>query len=442
MTLSLMGRWTLAFWLEALLIGVCLVLFGYMTAGFGQLLSFCLVAAILLIGGSWLYHGGGGRLMLQLILYPIVLAVGVSSFYLYDSWLIALILAAVYFWRVQSAASEGYGRYSLQRRFVLALMAGLMQLVITVLYTSVVDSDSYSPAASFSMLVLISLSYVLIAIGAFVLREESLPTQLPARLSLMLASQVLGTRLVLITGFLAVGSITLALLHWIWTSIKEPLATGLYTLFEPVLILIVELMEKLAEKANTKQDNINDFLNMMARDAERPKEQIPLGESLISVLEPYFIAGFILIGVLLLGRYIWKKRFTGTTTQEKEAVAAHTAVLTAVPPSVREESTDGDTAKWFKQPVGPEDDPTRYAYYQFLVLMEQQGMPIELHETPQEFLNRLRNQSLLDAGQLDAVANITRYYQQYRYQEQSLPEAELTTMQHSVQMLGSSFPER
>ncbi|MGG4440635.1 DUF4129 domain-containing protein [Brevibacillus fortis] len=441
MTLSLMGRWTLAFWMEALLTGVFLILFGYMTAGFGQLLSFCLVAAILLMVGSWLYYGGGGRFLLHLLLYPIVFVIGIGSFYFYDSWLVALILAAVYFWRVQSAAQEGYRHDSLQRRFVLALMAGLIQLVITGLYTSIVDPGSYSPAASFSMLVLITLSYILVAIGAFVLREGSLSTSLPARVSLILGSQVLGTRILLIAGYLAVGSIVLGLFYWIWTWIKGPLTAGLYTLFEPVLIAIVELFERLYERANQNQAGMQLLMESTGQKANNPMVQMQLEEPLFSVLQPYLIVAFILVCVILLGRYIWKKRFKGTTTPNPKAMAAQNTVLTTIPPSASEESTGDDTAKWFKQSIGSEDDPTRYAYYQFLVLMEQQGMPIELHETPQEFLHRLCEQSSLDAGQIDAAGRITRYYQQYRYQEQSLPEADLTAMQQAVQTLGSRFSE-
>ncbi|MBH0330950.1 transcriptional regulator [Brevibacillus brevis] len=441
MTLSLMGRWTLAFWLEAMLTGVFLVLFGYMTAGFGQLLTFCLVAAILLMTGGWLYYGGGGRFMLHLLLYPLVFFIGMGSFYLYDSWFIALVLAAVYFWRVQSAASKGYRHDSLQRRFVLALMAGLMQLVIAVLYTSIVDPGSHTLAASFSMLVFITLSYMLVAIVAFVLREGSLSTRLPARISLLLGSQVLGTRFLLIAGYLAVGSIILGLIYWIWSWIKGPVSDGLYTLFEPVLIFIVELFEQLYEKANQKQAGMKVLMESTGQKADHPVVQIQLGESLFSILQPYLIIAFILACVILLGRYIWKRRFKGTTTLEKEVAAAQNTILTTVPPSSPEESAENGSAKWFKQPVGPEDDPTRYAYYQFLVLMEKQGVPIELHETPQEFFNRLREHPLLDAGQLDAVARITRYYQQYRYQEKALPEADLTAMQQAVQTLGARFSE-
>ncbi|MBG9941208.1 DUF4129 domain-containing protein [Brevibacillus formosus] len=441
MTLSLMGRWTLAFWLEAMLTGIVLILFGYMTAGFGQLLSFCLVAAILLMAGSWLYYGGGGRFTLHLLLYPLVFFIGMGCFYLYDSWLIALILAAIYFWRVQSAASEGYRHDSLQRRFVLALMVGLIQLVIAVLYTSIVDPGSYSLAASFSMLVLITLSYMLVAIMAFVLREGPLSTSLPARISLLLGSQVLGTRFLLIAGYLAVGSMVFGLIYWIWSWIKGPVSAGLYTLFEPVLIFIVEWFEHLYERANQKQANMQILMESTGQTADHPVEQIQLGESLFSVLQPYLIIAFILACVILLSRYIWKKRFKGTIMLEKEVAAAQNTVLTTVPSSSSEESAEDGSAKWFKQPVGPEDDPTRYAYYQFLVLMEKQGVPIELHETPQEFFNRLRELPLLDAGQLDAVARITRYYQQYRYQEKPLPEADLTAMQQAVQTLGSRFSE-
>lgn len=440
MTLSLMGRWTLAFWLESLLIGICLVLLGFMTAGFGPLLSFCLIASSLLMFGSWLYHGGGGRFLLHLLLYPIVFAVGIASYSFYESWFIAIILAAVYFWRVQSAASDGYGKDSLLRRFVLAMMACLIQLVIAALYTSVMDPASFSPEASYAMLALLTGSYTLIMILSFIIREESLSTRLSARISWLLTGQLLGTRLLLIGGYLLVGSLVLGILNGIWTWLKGPVGSGLYMLIEPVLKKMLDLIAILAGKMSQKQSGIDVFLNDLGNQAKQPPKELPLGEPLYATLEPYLLAGFILIAVLLLGRYIWKKRFKGTATLANTAAAAHNNVLTPVVIE-NKENVETDASQWFKKPVGLEDDPTRYAYYQFLVLMEKQGMAIELHETPQEYLRRLQEQSLLDQAQLNTIVRITRYYQQYRYQEQSLLDADLIAMQQAVEQLGSTFPE-
>ncbi|QHZ58729.1 DUF4129 domain-containing protein [Brevibacillus sp. NSP2.1] len=434
MSFSLVSRWTLTFWLEALLVGGSLMMLGWMTADFGALLFFCLAGCLLLIAGSWLYHHGGRHTVLHLLLYPFVLGVGVLSFVLFGSWLIALALAGVFFWRIQGAAANGINHVSLLRRFVLAFMVCLIQLVVAALYGTAVDSETFSPAPYFGMLALVTASYVLIAVGAYLLREEALPIRLPARLRLMLAGQVLGTRLLVTVGYVAAASALLGLLSLLWSWVKGPLGTGLYMLIEPALQMLAEWISGLSQVLD-KDQRVHNVLNNEGQGGNPPLEPVSQGEPLFSLLEPYLISLFVVVALFLLGRYMWKRRNRNWQAEPKAVTAAPAIDLAPLPPAAEGEAAEWDVSKWFKKPLGPADDATRYAYFQFLQTMGKQGVTIHPHETTQEFLQRLQKHPALTAAQLELAGKITDFYEQYRYQEHPLSQQELADMQQAVQAL-------
>ncbi|RNB55664.1 DUF4129 domain-containing protein [Brevibacillus gelatini] len=433
MSFSLVGRWTLTFWLETLLVGASLMMLGWMTAGFGALLFFCLAGCLLLIAGSWLYHHGGRHTVLHLLLYPFVLGVGVLSFVLYGSWLIALALAGVFFWRIQGAAANGISHVSLLRRFVLAFMVCLLQLVVAALYGTAVHPDTFSPAPYFGMLALVTGSYVLIAIGAYLLREEALPIRLPARLRLLLAGQVLTTRLLLTVGYVAAASALLGILALLWSWVKGPLGTGLYMLIEPVLQQLTEWFSGLSQVLD-KDQRVHHALNNDGQGGNLPLDPVSQGEPLFSLLEPYLIGIAVVVSLFLLGRYMWKRR--NRQGQAEQKAAAPAMDLAPLPPSTEgEAAAEWDVSKWFQKPFGPTDDATRYAYFRFLQTMDKQGVTIHPHETTQEFLQRLQKHPALTAVQLELAGKITAFYEQYRYLERPLSQQELAEMQQAVQAL-------
>ncbi|WP_312114548.1 DUF4129 domain-containing protein [Brevibacillus reuszeri] len=439
MTLSTVGRWTLAFWLEALLIGSCLTLLGWMSAGLSPLLAFTVISLLLLIAGSWLYQGGGRSLLLHLLLYPTVLGVGLFSYYMFGSWLIALLLAGLYYWRIHSVSADGIGHANLQRRFVLALMVCLMQLVVAGVYGSVAHPDTFDPGVYYEMLMLILGSFLLVSMGAYVLREESLPVRLSAKIRMTLGGQVLGSRLLLIALYLAGGSALLGLLQLLWSWLKGPIGSALYFLLVPLLKVLTEWMEGLSEKMG-KDRRVTDLLNNQGQGEEMPHEQVNAGEPLISMLEPYLIAAVILVFLIILGRYMWKRRYQAIQESKKEAVTASPTVYTPVSSVPDQDDTSWDVANWFKKPIGPTEEPARYAYFQFLQEMAKQGFTIHRHETSQEFLRRIQRHPLPNPNRLELASRITGYYEQYRYQEQSLRDTDLEAMQEAVQALRSISP--
>lgn len=439
MTLSMISRWTLGFWLEALLIGSSLMMLGWISAGLLPMLTFCVIALLLLVAGSWLYHGGGRSLLFHLLLYPTVAGVGLFSFYMFGSWLVALLLAGIFYWRIHTVSADGIGHASLQRRFVLALMVCLMQLVVAGLYGSVAHPDTFDPGAYYSMLALILGSYLLVVMGAYVMREESLPVRLPAKIKLILGAQVLGSRLLLTGLYLLVGSALLGLLQLLWSWLKGPIGSALYFLFEPVLQKLTEWIEGLSEKMG-KDQRVNNFLNNPGQAEEMPHEQVATGEPLISLLEPYLIGTAILVFLIVLGRYMWKRRYQARQVREQETTEASPTVYTPVANTPEEENASWDVSKWFNKPVGPAEEPARYAYFQFLQEMAKQGFTIHRHETSQEFLRRIQKHPLPNPTRVELAARITGYYEQYRYQEQSLHDADLEAMQEAVQALRSISP--
>lgn len=437
MTLSLISRWTLVFWLEALVIGGGMMMLGWTSAGFGHLLGFCVTASLLLIAGSWLYHGGGRSLLFHLLLCPLVAGVGLFSYMMYGSWMIALILAGVFYWRIHSVSSDGIGYVGLQRRFVLALMVCLMQLAVAALYGSIAHPDTFDPGVYYGMLVLVLGSYLLVSFGVYVLREEALPIRIPVRLGIILGGQVLGTRLLLTAGYLVLGSAILGLLHVLWAWLKGPLGAGLYFLLEPVLRVLTEWIESLSEKMG-KDQRVNDLLNNQGQGEAPPAQQVDAGEPLFSLLEPYLIGLVILVFLIVLGISIWKRRYQGKLSAEKEVTNASPTEYTSLDSPSDPKTAEWDASQWFKKPVGPEDDPVRYAYYQFLQEMGRAGLGIQPYETSQEFLQRLRLHSSLNPASLALATQITSFYEQYRYQEQSLQDTDLDAMEKAVQTLRST----
>lgn len=432
MTGITIGRWTLAFWLEALLIASALMLFGWMSASVIHFLTFGVIASLLLALGSLAFHEGSRHPLFHMLLYPIVAAAGVSGYLAFDSWPLALILAALCFWRIHSVASSGVSHANLQRRFVLALMAGLMQLSLAALFETAASPGAFDPSVYYGMLGLTLGSYLLLGSIEFVTREPFIPFRLPAGLRAKLGGQVVASHSLITLGFVLVASVVLGALGMLWSWVKGPLGSGLYWLIEPVLKQLAAWSESLTG-AFEKDGRVNDLLDNQGQGSDASYLPDAQGEPLISLLEPYLLAAAALIVVALLGRAIWKRRFRKNGSLEETAPAV---TPTAWSPLAEGESDQPlwDVRKWFQKAPGPSDDPVRYAYYQFLQHAAALGKPIYRYETSQEYLRRLMQQ-WQDPDRLRLAAQITDCYEWYRYHEQSLTPDELAAMQQAVKAL-------
>ncbi|MED4586389.1 DUF4129 domain-containing protein [Brevibacillus choshinensis] len=434
MIVTTIGRWTLAFWLEALLLAGCFMLFGYLSAGFGPFLLFGIIASLLFVIGGLIFHEGSRNPLLLMLLYLIVAGVGVLGYLTFDSGMIALIVAALYFWRIQAVASDGISHANLQRRFVLVLMVCLIQLVIGGLYGSAVHSEDFQATTYYWMLGLTLGSYLLLSLLEYVTREHTIPTRLPASIRVKLGGQVLAAHSLVTIGYLLIASAVLGALALLWSWVKGPLGSGLYWLIEPILKKLADWAEGLSGVLG-KDGRVNDVLDNQGQGADQFYLPVDQGEPLINLLEPYLIVAASLLILIVLTRYIWKRRY------HKEGVAEQTPPThdaTAWTPLSESDGKDGsplrDVRHWFKKTPGPADDPVRYAYYQFLKHTASRGMPIYRFETSQEYLLRLHRQ-WQDPASLQLAAKITDSYEKHRYREQSLAPEELAAMKQAVKSL-------
>ncbi|KQL43477.1 hypothetical protein AN963_28935 [Brevibacillus choshinensis] len=434
MIVTTIGRWTLAFWLEALLLAGCFMLFGYLSAGFGPFLLFGIITSLLFVIGGLIFHEGSRNPLFLMLLYVIVAGVGVLSYLTFDSWMIALIVAALYFWRIQAVASDGISHANLQRRFVLVLMVCLIQLVIGGLYGSAVHSEDFQATTYYWMLGLTLGSYLLLSLLEYVTREHTIPTLLPASIHVKLGGQVLAAHSLVTIGYLLIASAVLGALALLWSWVKGPLGSGLYWLIEPILKKLADWAEGLSGVLE-RDGRVNDVLDNQGQGADQSYLPLDQGEPLINLLEPYLIAGASLLILIVLTRYIWKRRY------HKEGVPEQTPPThdaSAWTPLSESDDKDGsplrDVRHWFKKTPGPADDPVRYAYYQFLKHTASRGMPIYRFETSQEYLLRLQRQ-WQDPASLQLAAKITDSYEKYRYREQSLAPEELAAMKQAVKSL-------
>lgn len=434
MIVTTIGRWTLAFWLEALLLAGGFMLFGYLSASFGQFLLFGIIASLLFVMGGLIFHEGSRNPLLPLLLYVIVAGVGVLGYLVFDSWMIALIVAALFFWRIQAVASDGISHANLQRRFVLVLMVCLIQLVIGGLFGSAVHSDTFHTSTYYWMLGLTLGSYLLLSLLEYVTREQIITTRLPVSIRVKLGGQVVAAHSLVTIGYLLVASAVLGALALLWSWVRGPLGSGLYWLIEPILKKLADWAEGLSGVLG-RDGRVNDLLDNQGQDTDQSYLPIDQGEPLINILEPYLIAGASLLILIVLARFIWKRRYLKQGAPEQAPPTSDATAWNPLSGSGGEEGSPlRDVRHWFKKTPGPADDPVRYAYYQFLEHTASRGMPIFRSETSQEYLQRLQ-QHWQDPASLQLAATITDSYEKYRYREQALAPEELAAMEQAVKSL-------
>ncbi|MDF2679312.1 MAG: hypothetical protein K0R47_502 [Brevibacillus sp.] len=434
MIVTTIGRWTLAFWLEALLLAGGFMLFGYLSASFGPFLLFGIIASLLFAMGGLIFHEGSRNPLFPMLLYVIVAGVGVLGYLVFDSWMIALIAAALFFWRIQAVASDGISHANLQRRFVLVLLVCLVQLVIGGLYGSAVHSEAFQATTYYWMLGLTLGSYLLLSLLEYVTREQIITPRLPASSRVKLGGQVLAAHSLVTIGYLLVASAVLGALALLWSWVKGPLGSGLYWLMKPILEQLAAWTEGLSGVLG-KDRRVNDLLDNQGQGGDQPYLPTDQGEPLFNVLEPYLIVGVSLLILIGLARFIWKRRHHKEGAPEQTPPTSDATAWTPLSGSDGEEGSPlRDIRHWFKKTPGPADDPARYAYYQFLKHTASRGMPIYRFETSQEYLKRLQQQ-WQDAASLQLAATITDSYEKYRYHEQSLSPEELAAMQQAVKSL-------
>jgi len=438
MSFSFLGRLGLGFWLEALLAASALMLFGYLAAGKTEMLLFAIAVSVPFMIGVWLYRAGGQNTLLHLLLYPLLAGAALLGFYWFDSWLIALLLAGGLYWRIHELSQDTFHFDNLLRRFIFVNAICLTHLALAALFLPADPKAPFDPQAFYGMLAVILASYLVLNACLYMSHVQIPHGRPPFRIRLTLSAQWFLSRVLLVSGYLLGGYSLLWLLHVLWTWLKDPFWELLYNLFDPLMQMLSSWTAGLF--ANRQMEEIKNNQEM---GKDQPYEELEgAGEPLFTALEPYLIAGLVLLAAVLLARFIWKRRHTPKAGEEVLSVPVLQTTISELEPS---ESEPGqpllDLNTFFKNRKGPSEEPVRYAYYQFLQHMSAQGIPIHRYETTQEFLQRLRT-SLPDPIQVQLAERITRFYEQYRYQEHSLSEPDLEAMLEAVRKLLETSPPR
>ncbi|USG66280.1 DUF4129 domain-containing protein [Brevibacillus ruminantium] len=430
-------RQSMMFWQESTLAAILLMLVGWLPSTLESFAGFAVSATILLAIGLWLYEGSSGRSALHLLLYPLVIAAGILMYQTFDSLLLAALAAALLFWRIHTLSSLSYTSDSLQRMFLITLAICLFHLAITALFGSMMKEVQTAPDQLFPVLALLLAGYLLTSFVEYLTREQNGNTSASSRLPLWMGGQLVGSRLLLVVGYMAAGTLCLAILNLFWGLIKKPLGDLLTWLLGPVVQAVSDMVENLAAFLN-KNQKVHDLLDQKNEsNQEIPLEEaVHTGDPLMTLWQPYLIAGAVAIIAVVLGWVIWKRRKTSIrTTEIADASAIPEVLLSELPSDHADESKPAWDLEALRQSVAnSEDDPVHYSYFRFLLHMVGIGLRIAPYETTQEYLRRLRQQ-WPDPAKLELAAHITRYYEQSRYVEKPLTAEELAHLQQCLEAL-------
>lgn len=421
--------------MEALVTAGLLMLFSYLPISVAQMLFFALAASALFLIGSWLHQSGSRILLLHFLMYPLLAGIGMLGYMFFDSWLIALLLTGLLYWRIQSISQSSFQYDNLQNRFFLAICICLTHLMISVLFLRTANGVAFDPVPFYGMLALILASYLVLNWIIYMTDLRNTQARPSVGTAVSLGTRLLATRSLVVAGYVLCASLLLWLLRSLWARLKEPVGEMLYLLFSPILELLAEWSQHLAGLlVNNKR--ITDMIQDQGGAAEQANENMNgTGVPLFASLEPYLIGGTILLVAVLLALYIWRQRnLTQAKADHQESLPIASNVLTDLVAPEEPGQPALDLDRFFHRRPGPSEDPVRYAYFEFLQHMSRQGIQIYRYETSQEFLQRLRRQ-LDSAEHLVLAERITRYYEQYRYQEHSLSPEDLAAMQQAVRQL-------
>lgn len=423
------------FWLEAMLATGLLSLLGYLPTRFGAMLGFTLLAACLLGLGAWLYQGGGRSMWLHLLLYPLTLALGIVSYLWFASWIVALAISGAFFWRIHTVVSTRIYHFDLLRRFGFTVVVYLAALVYHALIVSLTEAGTAGVPHLFGMLAALLISYVLTSEGEFLTREKPVGVSVPAGLRMRFTWELGQVKLLALGAYVAVASLLLLALSFIWSLVSRLLGPLLHAVVSPLLALIEQWINQLVLTLSKDRR-----LDLVTGKDGKPGNVIDHGmsgqeETLFSLLQPYLIAGIVLAFACWLGWKMWQRRRRSVSHADASEAVVSTARLARIDAQAGNGAGLGGVIQSFLDRFSaPREDQARYLYYQFLRYMKAQGMPMRKDETSQEFLQRIAEK--WPGGQrLSLATQLTDLYQRHRYQQQVLTHEELAAMDRCFQEL-------
>ncbi|RNB87028.1 DUF4129 domain-containing protein [Brevibacillus fluminis] len=419
-------RSSLALTFEAQIIALLLFITPYLAFSGKSAIGLFLTISVLFSAGSFFYQKSSRGFLGLILLSLTVLLVALLGYVYADSVILALIGAAVYYWRLHARAAEGITLPELTKRFTLVMFAYVC-LMIWLAMTGAFSLADLMLAISFSTIWFLIMCYL-----EFLTRDTGSSALSGGKIGVF-AGQQAGLTIGIITVFLAAASLLYYALAYSFTWIKGPVFSLLKVVFMPLLLWLDSLIAALKGKASNNTA-LNKFLEQSGDSQQEYAPPPPVQQDLFSRLEPYLIALVALLILFVLGRMVWRHYTKNKRVdQPAQPITPPAQTVEKLAPSViTEEKTHENLQKWHV----PQNDRVRFAYYQFLQQMSKRGMLIHLEETSREFLQRIRS-TYISSPLTPLAERITRAYESYRYGGQQLAEDEIARMETDVAELAT-----
>lgn len=412
--------------LEVFLIMGGLALCLFIENSTGELLGLTFLGIGLTCLGGWLYQGGSGHFIYHILLYPLVALV---LFLTYQAFglILSLLITGLYYWRIQFVLSNQFKEQIYLQRFFLA---GLVYAACLI-YFAIIHRDV---VPIFWQLSVLAGWYLMIRWGESVTREQKEGLPFSGSAFRQYLAQVASAQILLTAGYLISAGAILSLFYFIWQIVKKPLGHMLAFLTDPIVALIMTWMEKLSGIISKNKNAQNIISNAGSNGDLHENEIIHQGPSLIERMEPYLIAGSLLIFAGWLGYTMWRRRHRSSATGHNDAIKQKKQTVNSLNQVSSSPSLKDTLHAFYQRFKSPEKDVVRQQYDQFLRHMASLGLMIEKSETPSEFLNRIRS-LWRDPEKLRIAQQITVFYERHRYDDEALSSEEIQQLTRSMDTL-------
>ncbi|MGD8192682.1 DUF4129 domain-containing protein [Brevibacillus ginsengisoli] len=411
--------------LEVYLVVGGLVLCLFVDSTTSNLLELTFLGIGLISLGCWLYQGGNGSIIYHVLLYPLV-AIVLYMTYQAFGLILSLVISGLFYWRIQFAMSNQFTEQDYLKRF---LLAGLLYATCLI-YFVIIHIDC---VPIFWQLSTLLGWYMLIRWGEYMTREHKEALSISRAAFSQYVPQVVITQLLMVLGYLVSAGAVLSLFYFIWQVIKKPLGQILSLVMDPIIALIMIGVNKLSAIIG-KSKNTQQIISQMNSNGDiQGKDIVEQSPTLIEQLEPYLIAGSILIFAIVLGIIMWRRKQLAATGGQAISVPKNQTTQSlehlSASPSLKDQ-----LRSFYQRFQSTEQDVVRQQYEQFLRYMASLGLIIEASETPAEFLRRVKTY-WTDQEKKAIAVQITAYYERHRYDQDALTPEEIQQLKHSLEQL-------
>ncbi|MBG9787404.1 DUF4129 domain-containing protein [Brevibacillus laterosporus] len=420
-------RNTLLLTLEAQIITLFLFLTAFLPFTFKEGIGLFICISLLFAIGTCCYEKINQKFVGLLMLYGMVALVGIVAFLYFNSMLLALLGAGIYYWRLHAITDHDVILPDLMKRFTIIMLAYAYFLLFQKLSADPHLGDT-------PLLLTVSMIwFLMICYMEFITRYKRMSLTSGGTLSI-LVTQHWGLETLLLGAYVVGASLVYSLVSLGWGLLLGPIGTVAKNLLTPILLWLDRVIQNLQEMASSNS-SLTNYLDDQKPEDKNWEAPLDNRDDILSLLEPYLISAFVILILVFLSWKIWKH----SHQKKKQYIQSNmfspaTTQIDKLNQSAK--STKEDSQKELQTWKVQKEDSIRYAYYQFLMHMGKEEFLIYPEETSSEYLHRL--QSICPNQQMVELAKrITTAYEAHRYAGVTLSEQEIALLQADVGQLCS-----